>query len=179
STNVTIFASGLDAPAGLAFDSSGDLFASSFPVNSYADPIYEFTNYNGTLSSNVTVFASGLNEPYGMVFDSKGDLFVRVLYEINSYVYSSILEITQSGVQTTFATGLSDDVTYLAFQPLPSLQAAATNGTFQLTVAMPSPYYTTIVQSSPDLVNWTGVCTNTPPFTFTDSLAAASRFYRA
>ena len=34
---------------------------------------------------------------------------------------------------------------------------------------MPSPYYSTIIQASTDLVNWVNIYTNTPPFTFTDS----------
>jgi glucose/arabinose dehydrogenase len=177
STNATIFASGLSSPAGLVFDSSGDLFVSCFIVGSAA-PIDEFTNYNGTLSSNITIFASGLYDPYGMAFDSAGNMFVKVQESLSGGP-TSILEITPSGVQTTFATGLSSDVTYLAFQPVPTLQGVATNGTFQITVAIPSPYYTTILQSSADLVNWCNLCTNTPPFTFTDSLAASSRFYRA
>ncbi|HLX68285.1 MAG TPA: hypothetical protein VKV04_01540 [Verrucomicrobiae bacterium] len=46
---------------------------------------------------------------------------------------------------------------------------------------MPSPYYSTIVQVSTDMVNWTNVCTNTPPFTYTDSMGTVlpCRFYRA
>ena len=46
---------------------------------------------------------------------------------------------------------------------------------------MPSPYYSTIIQASNDLVNWVNIYTNTPPFTFTDSMATnfACRYYRA
>jgi len=61
------------------------------------------------------------------------------------------------------------------------LVAAATNGVIQVAVSMPSPYQSTIVQVSTDMVNWTSVCTNTPPFTFTDSMGTTlpCRFYRA
>jgi hypothetical protein len=46
---------------------------------------------------------------------------------------------------------------------------------------MPSPYQSTIIQGSTDMVNWTNIYTNTPPFTFTDSMATTlpCRFYRA
>jgi hypothetical protein len=69
----------------------------------------------------------------------------------------------------------------LAFQPVPELAATVTNGVIQVAVTMPSPYYSTIVQVSTDMVNWTGVYTNTPPFTYTDSMGTTlpCRFYRA
>ncbi len=66
------------------------------------------------------------------------------------------------------------------FVPVPiQLQAVSTNNTFQLTVTMQSSNYTTIVQTSPDMLNWTNVCTNIPPFTFTDSMTNPACFYRA
>lgn len=66
------------------------------------------------------------------------------------------------------------------FEPVPiQLQGVSTNKTLQVTVAMQFTNYTTIVQASPDLVNWTNVCTNTPPFTFTNLMTAPACFYRA
>lgn len=82
-------------------------------------------------------------------------------------------------------TGISAEGDFNGFQleqvPEPGLVAVGTNGVIQLTVSMPSPYHSTIIQASTDLVNWVNIYTNTPPFTFTDSMATnfPSRFYRA
>jgi hypothetical protein len=159
------FASGLLEPTALAFDKAGDLFV----ADGYGNNIIEFTP-DGTQS----IFASGLNNPYGVAFNSTGDLFVA------SAGGNNIIEITPSGVQSTFVTGLNDPVA-LTFEPVPQLQAIGTNGVFQLNVSMPSPYYSTIIQASTDLVNWANLYTNTPPFTFTDSMATnfPCRYYRA
>jgi hypothetical protein len=61
------------------------------------------------------------------------------------------------------------------------LVGVVTNGVFQVNVSMPSPYYSTIIQASTNLMNWVSVYTNTPPFTFTNSMVTTlpSRFYRA
>jgi len=82
-------------------------------------------------------------------------------------------------------SGLSAEGDFNGFQlqqvPAPGLVAVRTNGAIQLTVSMPSPYYSSIIQASTDLANWVNICTNTPPFTFTDSMATnfPCRFYRA
>jgi glucose/arabinose dehydrogenase len=55
----SIFASGLDGPTGLAFDSAGNLFEADF----WSNNIYKFTS-GGTRST----FASGLYHPYGLAF---------------------------------------------------------------------------------------------------------------
>jgi uncharacterized repeat protein (TIGR01451 family) len=53
------------------------------------------------------------------------------------------------------------------------------NGQFHLTVSGNSAY-PVIIQSSTNLVNWVNISTNTPPFTFTDTVSSARyRFYRA
>jgi len=56
---------------------------------------------------------------------------------------------------------------------------AGTDGSFQLTVN--SPPFLTIIQASTNLIDWVGIYTNTPPFTFTDPNATSypHRFYRA
>jgi sugar lactone lactonase YvrE len=157
------FASGLSRPEGLAFNGAGVLFVSCL------SSIIEIAT-NGAQAT----FLSGLDEPDGIAFDGAGNLYVA---ETPEY---SILKVSPQGTPSFFAAtdGFSEPST-LAFQPIPSVQAACVDGAFQLSVTMPSPYYTTIVQSSPDLLNWTGVYTNIPPFTFMDSAAGSSRFYRA
>ena len=130
----TNFASGLSTPDGLAFNSAGDLFEADNATGN----IYEFTP-GGARST----FASGLVYPTGLTFNSAGVLFVR-----NGH---SIIEVTPTGAQSTVATGFGT-AEGLAFQPEPDLAAIVTNGVFQVTVSMPSPYYSTIVQASTDLV---------------------------
>src|SRR5208283_5665441 len=73
------FASGLDNPSALAFNSSGYLFVSASVVtnNSPSCVIYDYTP-NGTRST----FASGLSNPQGLAFTSSGDLFVADSYNI-------------------------------------------------------------------------------------------------
>ena len=65
------FASGLNEPEGLAFNSAGDLFEADL----LGGNIYEFTP-GGVRST----FASGLNQPLGMAFNSAGNLFVANFY---------------------------------------------------------------------------------------------------
>src|SRR3989442_1188369 len=57
------FASGLNGPIGLAFDSAGNLFEADVDTGN----IYKFTP-GGAQST----FASGLNNPYGLAFDTAG-----------------------------------------------------------------------------------------------------------
>jgi sugar lactone lactonase YvrE len=88
------FASGLNFPYGLAFDSSGNLFVASIGT----EDIYRYTP-DGTQS----IFASGLNDPHGLAFNSAGDLFDA------DYNSGSIYEFVPNGneTHTTFATGLT------------------------------------------------------------------------
>jgi hypothetical protein len=159
----SIFASNLDYPFGLAFDGAGNLYEGDY----LSGHIYKFTT-NGTQST----FASGLDGPVGLVFNAAGDLFEADSLSFNIY------EFAPDGAQTTFASNL-DEPTGLAFQPIPGLALAASNSVPRLTVSMPSPYFSTIIEASTNLVNWTGVYTNTPPFTFADSTAELPyRFYR-
>ena len=135
----------------------------------FSGDIYEFTP-----SGVGSIFASGLMGAWALAFNNAGDLFAS---DPNG---NSIYEFTPEGVRSTFASGL-DHPLGLAFQPVPELLAVGTNSVFQLTVSMPSPYHSTIIQASTDLVNWVNIYTNTPPFTSTDSMATnfPCRFYRA
>ncbi len=99
------FASGFNAPAGLALNSAGDLFV----ADTANGTIVEITP--GGVQST---FASGLPTPYGpigLAFNSAGDLFVS---GEGGYIY----EYTPSGVPSTLASGL-EDLADLAFQPIP------------------------------------------------------------
>jgi hypothetical protein len=148
-----------DYPSGLAFDGAGNLYEANITE------IIEFT----TNDTQIT-FATDSDGYLGLAVNSQGNLI--------AVAGNQIVEIMPDGTQKMITEYLP--IPYgLAIQPIPTLQAAPANGAFQLSVTMLSPYYTTIVQSSPDLVNWTDVYTNTPPFTFTDSVAVSSRFYRA
>ncbi len=84
------FASGLNYPSGLAFDSTGNLFV----ADNDSGQITEITP-GGSQSS----FASGLSYPSGLAFDSAGNLF-----EADSGS-GTIYEFTPSGSQSTLPPG--------------------------------------------------------------------------
>lgn len=88
------FASGLNLPTGLAFNSAGNLFE----ADAYSGNIYEFTP-----AGVQTTFVSGLglDQPQGLAFDSAGDLYEAELYT------GQLNRFTPGGVETTIATGLS------------------------------------------------------------------------
>jgi sugar lactone lactonase YvrE len=162
------FASGFNDPIGLAFNSAGDLFVTIRDPSGYGSASIIEIAPDGTQST----FVSGLNYyVFGLAIDSTDDLFVMDA--------GNIIEIAPNGTQSIFAAGVGSEG--LAFQPAPELAAGFTNGAFQATVSMPPTYRSTILQISTDMVNWTSVYTNTPPFTFTDLTEATLpyRFYRA
>src|SRR5437867_1985902 len=61
------FATGLNHPWGLAFDSAGNLFEADFNSNN----IYKFTTAGAR-----STFATGLSNPMDLAFNSAGNLFV-------------------------------------------------------------------------------------------------------
>ena len=85
------FASGLNVILGLAFDSSGNLFA----ADQNGGLVYKFTP-----DGNRTIFAS-VNTPEGLAFDHSGNLFVT------DYFTGYIWEYTPDGKGSIFASGLS------------------------------------------------------------------------
>lgn len=101
STNPTLFASGLNNPAALAFNSTGDLYEADWG----SGIIYKFADTNGVLSTAGTAFAAGLNHPSCLAFDRAGDLFVGDNWAgtIKEFIYTnSVLSTTP----TLFASGL-------------------------------------------------------------------------
>jgi hypothetical protein len=99
--NLSVFASGLNSPEGLAFDSAGNLF-----VADAGDGTISEINPSG----NVSTFVSGLNSPAALAFDSQGNLFVGNPGD------QTILKIDASRNASIFATGMAfnGDGAYLA-----------------------------------------------------------------
>jgi len=85
------FASGLNAPEGLAFDGAGNLYVG----NAGASQIVKITP-DGTKS----VFAGGFLNPFGLAFNSTGDLFV-------STDNGNIYQVAPDGSVSTFASGFN------------------------------------------------------------------------
>ena len=94
-------------PAGLAFDSGGNLFVSTLN-NRPNDAILVFTP-----TGMESTFATGLNNPHGMAFDAAGNLFVAETIRDGG---GDILEFTMGGLRIVFASGLNRPE-YLTFGP--------------------------------------------------------------
>jgi sugar lactone lactonase YvrE len=94
-------------PAGLAFDSSGNLFVSTLG-NRPNDAILVFTP-----TGMGSTFATDLNNPHGMAFDAAGNLFVAETIRDGG---GDILEFTTGGQRIVFASGLNRPE-YLTFGP--------------------------------------------------------------
>ncbi|HEY1787280.1 MAG TPA: hypothetical protein VGJ73_03955 [Verrucomicrobiae bacterium] len=70
-----------------------------------------------------------------------------------------------------------DDVSVVPI--VPDFEGVAVGTNFQVTVSTPASY-STMIQASTNMINWVTVCTNTPPFTYTDCMSQfPRRFYRA
>jgi DNA-binding beta-propeller fold protein YncE len=119
------FASGLSVPAGLAFDSAGNLFvADDGDFSSTGGMIYKFTT-NAVRST----FASGLNAPVALAFDKSGNLFEA------DYGSGKIYKFATNAIQSTFASGLKGPLG-LAFDSggnLFSTDAGVTNTIYKFT----------------------------------------------
>ena len=88
----SIFASGLDTPAGLAFDRTGNLYV----AERLSGTILKFAP-DGTKST----FASGLSSPTALSFDGLGNLFVtESMGDIGS-----IAKFTPAGAKSLFTSG--------------------------------------------------------------------------
>jgi hypothetical protein len=92
---------------GLAFDSAGNLYA----ADGGAQTIYKFAP-NGARSVFVGPSAFGAGEyPVGLAFDSSGNLFVSTQCfapDLCAPGSDTILKFTPTGVESTYATGLTN-----------------------------------------------------------------------
>src|SRR5215472_12707131 len=95
--SVSTFASGLNFPIGMVYDSSGNLFVANTADNGLGAGYISKIAPNGTQST----FASGIN-PHSLAFNSAGDLFAA------DYNSGNIYEFTPGGVRSTFASGFTD-----------------------------------------------------------------------
>jgi pectinesterase len=107
------FATGMNYPNALAFNSSGDLFV----ANWFAGTILEYGPGGGT----PTTFASDLTDPTSLAFDSEGDLFVACQD-------NTILKYAAGGGSpTSFGSGLNSPYA-LAFNSVGDLFVANAAG---------------------------------------------------
>jgi glucose/arabinose dehydrogenase len=152
-----------------------------FEADNGSGNVYEFTP-GGARST----FASGFAGLTALAFNSAGDLFVA---DAGS---GDIYKFTPNGTRTIFASGLAEP-TALAFNSAGDLFATdqSSRSIYEFT---PDGTRTTFASglgspvglafnSAGELfeADWTNIYTNTPPFTFTDSMATTlpCRFYRA
>ncbi len=129
--NRTVFAGSTQfaanhGPVGLAFDSAGNLFASTGGDGIEADSILKF---NSLGVESASPFATGLtNSPRGLAFDGAGNLFVA---ETGNGAPGDILEFTPGATESVFDSGLgraagNGGAEYLAFAPLEAVPEPAT-----------------------------------------------------
>jgi hypothetical protein len=117
---VSIFGTVPGQGFGLAFDSMGNLFA----ADSLDETIFKFTPAGmRSVFAGPSAFLPNIQGPTGLAFDSAGNLFVST--EGNS-PNDAILKFTASGMETTFATGLTNNPRGLAFDSAGNLFVAET-----------------------------------------------------
>ena len=91
----TVFASGLERPQGLAFDSAGNLFVVENGA-SYVSRVLKFSAPNA-----FSVFATGLQSAYGIAIDRTGVVYV------SEYGGGNIRRYTAPETSSIYASGLS------------------------------------------------------------------------
>ena len=121
---------GLNGPAGLAFDASGNLYVTNFGNNFNGTTVSVFAPGSATPTSTLT----GLSFPSALRFDSSGNLYV-----INTNTNSVEVFAPQATTPTSTLTGL-DDPTALAFDSSDNLYVANADAN---TVSVYSPGSTT------------------------------------
>jgi hypothetical protein len=183
------FATGLNKPWGIAFDSSGILYVANSGTNgALANTIVKFAS-DGVRSTFATAI-DGLSSPQGLAFDSAGNLYVA-----NSG-NGTIRKFTSNGTGSVFASGLNSPASIAIFPGLKLWSATAItlrnpktmpNGIFQFDL-MDNPglvftaLSTTNVSLSSTNCSALGSVTEVSPgmYQFVDPQAtnAGQRFYR-
>jgi len=114
----TVFRTTPGQSFGIAFDSAGNLYA----ADAGDQTVYKFTpGGTRTVFAGPSAFANG-TFPVGLAFDSAGNLFVSTEGDPGN---DTILEFTPSGMESTFATGLTQP-RGLAFDAASNLFVAET-----------------------------------------------------
>lgn len=134
--DVSLFASGglgqpISSPQGLAFDSSGNLYAANWQAGTIAKI---------TPGGSASVFASGFLGPIGLVFDAAGNL-----YAANSDG-GSISKITPDGTASIFFSNATAEWPYAG---LSAPQGIAFDAAGNLYVACPGGGVNNIVEIPP------------------------------
>lgn len=192
-------------PVGSAADLALAMTVTNSTISVGSTVVYTLTvtNYGPSVSSNVLVSDTlPLSAVITLTNANQGSV-ARIGQTLNWNVgtlatnggskLTLTVQLNSVGNNTSYATASAStpdfnpadifaSTTVLVINPNPpqfSNIFANTNGMFRLTVTSPS--LLTIIQASTNLVDWTSIYTNTPPFTFTDSNAASYpyRFYRA
>ena len=115
----TIFAqtsTGLSGPYGLAFDAAGNLYV--------ANTLGNFIERFSSTGVDLGIFAKGglIENPLGLAFDKAGNLYVA--NNQTGTGGNSIIKITPTGVQSTFANTLINGAYGIAFDPTGNLYVA-------------------------------------------------------
>src|SRR5437899_2110215 len=103
----SIFASGLGAPQGLAFDSTGNLFVlDGGYIDGLGGAIYKFTPAG---VRHTFVSAKRFCIGPGLAIDGADNLFTQ------DWCTGNIYKFTPRGHRSTFVSGLNESVSFLAF----------------------------------------------------------------
>ncbi len=106
---VTTFASGFSVPAGLAFDTAGNLYVANAGNNTVSE-----VSPSGTVS---TFVSTGLNQPESLAFDTSGNLYIANTGD------DTVSKVVNRNV-STFASGFGAAPSGLAFDQSGNLYVA-------------------------------------------------------
>ena len=110
-------------PAAIAFDSTGNLFFANWSV---ADGNGNETIYKVAPNGTVGTFATGLTDTFGLAIDKSNNVYVGS--------GATVLKITPSGSQSTYATLPSIGLNGMAFESNGDLLVGTSgNGLYQIT----------------------------------------------
>ncbi len=117
---VSTFTTGVSEPEGLAFDTSGNLFAASSTSGATANSISKITP-----GGVVSPFATGLNNPIGIAFDSTGNLYEADQGTNSIFRFTPTYDpVTNPGGKTSYASSVVAGLEGIAFDSSGNLYAA-------------------------------------------------------